>query len=180
MGRINAARMVLGGLVAGVVINLGEFLLNGPVAGERFEAAMAEFGVAAPEGGAIALFVLFGFLMGIVGVWLYAAMRPRYGEGPATAIRAGLAAWFFAYAIPVAGYAVMGMIDGGLMTLVLVWGLIEIPLALVAGAYFYQEEGEPATAAEPAAAARAAAPAGGAPDAGPTDTPRTGGGGFGG
>jgi len=27
-------------------------------------------------------------------VWLYAAIRPRFGPGPATAAKAGVAAWF--------------------------------------------------------------------------------------
>lgn len=169
MGRINTSRVLAGGLLAGLVINIGEFLLNGPVAGDQFEAAMAESGMSMPGAGGTATFVVLAFVMGIVAVWLYAAMRPRYGAGPVTAFRAGAAAWFFSYAIPTIGYAVMGMVSGGLAALALVWGLVELPLATVIGAWVYREDEAPvpATAAPeapeaPAASSRQPAPAGGA------------------
>ena len=34
--------------------------------------------------------------LGIAAVWLYAAIRPRYGAGPRTAVIAGLAVWVMA------------------------------------------------------------------------------------
>ena len=33
-------------------------------------------------GNAIAVFVILGFVLGLVLVWLYAAIRPRFGPGP--------------------------------------------------------------------------------------------------
>jgi hypothetical protein len=42
-------------------------------------------------GNQIAGFVINGFIASTARVWLYAAIRPRFGPGPATAIRAGLA-----------------------------------------------------------------------------------------
>jgi hypothetical protein len=41
-------------------------------------------------------FVLWGFLVGIFAVWLYAAIRPRYGDGPKTALCAGAVVWVWA------------------------------------------------------------------------------------
>ena len=41
MDRINITRVVMGGLLAGVVINIGEFLLIEPILGEDWRAAMA-------------------------------------------------------------------------------------------------------------------------------------------
>ena len=37
----------------------------------------------------------FAFLCGIAAVWLYAAIRPRFGAGLKTALIAGIAVWFF-------------------------------------------------------------------------------------
>jgi hypothetical protein len=77
--------------------------------------------------------------MGIVLVLGYACIRTRLGPGPKTAIIAGLFAWF-------AVYVYCGVIDGvlfgmpvGTMGLVLVWGLVEYPLAALAGAWLYKE-----------------------------------------
>ena len=162
MGRINASRMIVGGLLAGLVINIGEFLLNGPVVGDEFEAMMADFGMEPMTNGDIGVFVVMAFLMGIVAVWMYAAMRPRYGAGPQTAIRAGLAAWFFGILGPAVGYQVMGMSTMGLTMIVLVWGLIEFPLATAVGAGYYREDDTAEAAAGASAASTPhAVPAGG-------------------
>ena len=36
-------------------------------------------------------------MLGIASVWLYAAIRPRYGAGAGTAIMAGVAVWVMAH-----------------------------------------------------------------------------------
>ena len=48
-------------------------------------------------GGALLMFLAWGFLVGIFAVWLYAAIRPRYGAGPKTALCAGAAVWGLGY-----------------------------------------------------------------------------------
>ncbi|MBW3660918.1 MAG: diaminopimelate decarboxylase, partial [Gemmatimonadetes bacterium] len=42
MGTIDRGRVILGGLVAGVVLNVGEYVLNGLLLRERWDAAMTE------------------------------------------------------------------------------------------------------------------------------------------
>jgi hypothetical protein len=46
----------------------------------------------------MAAHLLWGFVVGIAAIWLYAAIRPRYGPGAATALRAGFAVWLFVHA----------------------------------------------------------------------------------
>ena len=81
MGRINLGRVVLGGLLAGVVINLGETVLNLVVVAQEMEDSLRARNLPPVGGGAIAGFVITAFLLGIVTVWLYAAIRPRFGAG---------------------------------------------------------------------------------------------------
>jgi hypothetical protein len=45
----------------------------------------------------LAMFTVWGFLVGIFAVWLYAGIRPRYGAGPKTALCAGAAVWGLGY-----------------------------------------------------------------------------------
>ena len=40
MAKINMGRVILGGLLAGWVLNIGEFLLNEPILGKQWVAAM--------------------------------------------------------------------------------------------------------------------------------------------
>ena len=139
MGSINTARVVIGGIVAGLIVNVSEILLNLVILGADMNAAMARLNLPPVQGAAIGVFVVMGFALGIATIWLYAAIRPRYSPGPRTALCAGAAVWFFAYAYPGVGSAVMGVFPGRMMAIGVIWGLCEILLGAVAGAYFYKE-----------------------------------------
>jgi hypothetical protein len=138
MGRINVARVLLGGLLAGLIINAGEFVAS-LIFAESMELALRELNLQPPGSGAIAVFFVIGFVMGIAGVWLYASMRPRFGPGPKTAVLTGLAVWLLGYFIPLVGDALMGLFDPGLLVIPMIWGLVEVIVAVVAGAWVYQE-----------------------------------------
>ena len=141
MAQINTGRVVLGGLLAGLIINISESVLNLMVLGTQTEELVASLGVEPVGGGGIAMYVAFGFVIGIVAVWLYAAMRPRFGPGPQTAMMAGGAVWVLGHLFRMADIAVFVGLSGGFVTIVLVWTLVETLLAAVAGAWLYQEEG---------------------------------------
>lgn len=140
MGSINWARVVLGGLLAGVVINLGEMICGALLFQERWEAAIAALGVTAPSGpGAMTIWILYGFALGIALVWLYAAIRPRYGAGPKTAIIAGLAVWFLSYFLWGVSLCNMGLLPSGLLVGAGIVGLVEVLVAALLGGWLYKE-----------------------------------------
>jgi len=82
---------------------------------------------------------LWGFAAGILTVWLYAAIRPRFGAGPKTAMCAGLFTWAticgMGTAVPVILH--IYQLDLGLMGVG--YEVVEMLIASVAGAYFYKE-----------------------------------------
>ena len=143
MGGINFGRVVLGGLLAGLVIDASEYVLNGVVLGQDMDAAMRRLNLPTVGGSAIAVFLVLGFALGIAGIWFYAAIRPRFGAGVRTALCAGSAVWFFAYLYPNIGLVVLGFFPGRLITIATVWGLVELLVAAVAGAWFYKEAPRP-------------------------------------
>jgi hypothetical protein len=57
MGRINWTRVILGGLVAGVIINIFELVLNGVALAKDMEAAIRALG-RQMGGGRLAMFVV--------------------------------------------------------------------------------------------------------------------------
>jgi hypothetical protein len=139
MGRINVGRVLLGGVLAGVIVNVGETILNVVVAGKAMETALAARNLPPVGGSAIGGFIAITFLVGIVTVWLYAAIRPRFGAGPGTAVIAALVVWFFAYFHQSAAMVLMGILPAKVMVLGTVWGLVEIVLGSIAGAAMYRE-----------------------------------------
>ena len=139
MSTINTGRVILGGLLAGLVINLSETVLNLFVAAQAMDESLKARNLEPLGGGPIAGFVIFSFLLGIVTVWLYAAIRPRFGPGVKTAAITGLVVWFLAYLKSSVANALMGFFPAKLVTLGTIWGIPEIILASIAGAWLYTE-----------------------------------------
>jgi hypothetical protein len=139
MGKINWGRVFLGGIVAGAVINAFEFVENGAVLARDWEAAMKALG-RTMQPNAIPIFVVWGFLLGISSVWLYAAARPRYGAGPKTAALTGVATWFIGYALPGLSEWALHLVPHRLVAISVVVGLVEVVIGSVAGAALYKEE----------------------------------------
>ena len=138
MGNINLARVILGGLAAGLVINIGEYILNTYVVAEQSQAMMHRLGLAEMGTQQIVWFVVCGFVYGIWLVWVYAAIRPRFGAGVRTAVFAGLALWIV-WTLSTVGLSIAGILSSDLATIGVVWGLFETPIAAVVGAWLYQE-----------------------------------------
>jgi len=139
MGKINIGRVLLGGLVAGIVLNIGEYLLNDKVFGAQMKEYFARHNFPTPGGNAIAVAVVMVFVLGIVIVLGYAAIRPRFGPGPKTAIIAALFAWFGVYVYNNIIGAAFGFVPTNMLPIALVWGLVEYVLAAMIGAWLYKE-----------------------------------------
>ncbi len=140
MGKINWGRVILGGLLAGVLINIVEYVVHGRMLERDWNAALADLNRAgAMSGSAVVWFVIVGFLVGIGMVWLYAAIRPRYGAGPRTAICAGIAAWFFVYLLPMISEHPFHLWPSRLVAIAVVVGFFEFAVAGLAGGWAYKE-----------------------------------------
>ena len=137
VNEIRMGRVIAGGLVAGLIVNIGETLLNVPLLGEQMEQALQVRSLPPVGGGAIAYFVVF--LLGIAIVWTYAAVRPRLGPGPKTAVIIGVLAWFMTLVWSGGTQVAMGVMPLHLTLLGLAWGLGEILIASLAGAKLYRE-----------------------------------------
>jgi hypothetical protein len=139
MSRINFGRVAIGGLLAGLIIVFGEFILNGVLLAEQMTAAMVAINKPPVDNSMIVWFVLLGFGLGFMLVWTYAAMRPRFGAGVKTAICASMAVWGLAYLYPNLFMIITNIFPRDMMVMVTVWGLIELIVAGIAGAAVYQE-----------------------------------------
>ncbi len=140
MGKINWARVLLGGLLAGFIINIFEYVTNGMVLAADWDAAMKALGRHLSMS-AVAVFIVGGFIGGIAAIWLYAAARPRFGAGPKTAALTGFAYWVVGYALPILGQMPLGLFPRRLLV-VGGGGLVEIIVASLVGAWLYKEKSQ--------------------------------------
>ncbi len=141
MSSINTGKVLTGGLLAGVVLNVLDFANNYLLVGADFEANATRLGLdpaAAMSPTGIATWVIIDFLYGILIVWTYAAIRPRFGAGPKTAIYAGLVPWL-AIAMIIFGFTQGGMFPMALYVKQVIISLIITCVGAVAGAWAYKE-----------------------------------------
>ena len=137
--KINFGRVLLGGLVAGLLMNIGEYVLNDKVLGAQMKTYFSQHNFPQPGGKAIGVAVVMVFVLGIVMILGYAAIRPRFGPGPKTAIIAGLFAWFGVYFFNNVLGAAFGFVPTDILPLLLGWGLVEYLVGALVGAWLYQE-----------------------------------------
>ena len=142
MASIRWGRVIAGGLLAGLIMNVGEAILHGALLARAGTEAYLALGRTVPADPTyLASLIALTFAQGVAAVWLYAAIRPRYGPGPGTALRAGLAVWFFSavYAALYLHSGFAGIFPPGVVWPPVAWELVEFPLATLAGAAVYKE-----------------------------------------
>jgi hypothetical protein len=136
---MNYGRVVLGGLLTGLILNIGEFLLNEKVLGAQMKAFFTGHNFQDPGTNFIIVAVVMTFLLGIVAVWLYSLIRPRLGPGVKTAIVAAVILWFAVYLYTGVINMLLFGIPMNMMIIAFIWGLVEYIIATIAGAWVYTE-----------------------------------------
>jgi hypothetical protein len=135
---MNWTRIVLGGVVA----SLAMFVMEG-VAGllgtmKIYAAMMQRLHLVEPvNAGAFVFDGLISLMFGVLIAWVYAAMRPRFGAGPKTALLAAIAVWAPLHVGGTGYQVVLGMVtvrEGVILSSV---GLVICCIAaLIAGAIY--------------------------------------------
>lgn len=147
MQAINWKSVLIGGLAAGLVVNVSEAILNLQVIAEQNAAGLKALGKSGEVSGTqIAWFNVIGFLTGISIVWLYAAIRPRFGAGVRTALCAGAVVWFVGFVLGNSSVVILGLFTGPVVLIGWAWSLCEVLIAATLGAKLYKEQEEPAGA----------------------------------
>jgi len=142
MAGMNTGRIIGGGLAAGVVMNVIDFLVNVVWLGSRWNAQteMLHPGLAATvETRSMAGWIVYDLLIGLATVWLYAGIRPRFGPGPRTAVIAGLASWAISH-VSFASYWFSGFYTWRLVAASTAGGLVACLLGAYVGGMIYKEE----------------------------------------
>jgi len=141
MGKINVGRVILGGIVAGIVSDILGYLVDGVLLAPQWSYDMWKLGRPYLTNHQIIGFNLLGILGGIFLIWIYAAIRPRFGAGAMTAVYAGVVFWIVGILIPNASFMVVAHLFGRHLALyTTAGGLVETLAGALAGAALYKEE----------------------------------------
>jgi hypothetical protein len=136
MNKISWPRVLSCGLLAGIVwiiLGAGVTALLG-----RGFAALPNNRLAHPTPGFVGLNVVVDLLEGISILWLYAAIRPRYGPGAKTALIAAFA-WWFIVSLGDATWCSFGFFPASTVIPLMLGTLPALLLAALVGAKFYRD-----------------------------------------
>ena len=142
MASINTGRVVIGGLLAGVVLNALDMFWNGVVLKDDMMGISQRLGMdpaAAMSFSAAVPWIVVDFIIGLVVVWTYAAIRPRFGAGVRTALLAGVVPLVASSAV-VYGFAAMGLMPMSAYVRGTLAAVVTMSLGSIAGAWAYKED----------------------------------------
>lgn len=142
MGSINVSRLILAGLLAGLVANFGDFVSNGFLLADEMDLMRQRLSISPATWESTAVMVTWitvDFILGFLIVFTYAAIRPRFGPGPQTAMTAGLVL-YAAITIILVGFMQMGIFTTDVVVKAGIFSLVNMMLASLAGGWAYQEK----------------------------------------
>ena len=139
---INTGKVIVGGIVGGIAANVIDFAAQTFILSGMSMAAMTKLNPSLahqPTGAQIAGFVITDFVWIIANIWIYAAIRPRFGPGPKTAAYAGIVSWVVGSTV--AGFfCILGLFGTDIYIASGLVALVNSIISTMIGARFYTEE----------------------------------------
>ncbi len=137
MGKINWSRVFLCGVLTGGVWTVVSAISTWYV-GADFNSAVPGNKIFAPSPGLAAFLLAVNLAGGIWAMWLYAAIRPRYGAGAKTAVVAGFA-WWVVSTLADATWGSFRLVPVNALLPLSAVSLPEMIVATLLGAWLYKE-----------------------------------------
>jgi len=123
-------------------MNAIDFVLQGFVLRSGFEAALNKLNPSLLQGmmgaSSIAVFVVLDMVLGVLLVYTYAAIRPRFGPGAGTAVKAAVLFWLIGGATW-AFTSLMGLFGWGFYFASAACSLVNLLASAYVGAMLYKE-----------------------------------------
>jgi hypothetical protein len=141
MGRINCARVIIGGVIAAVILFVAGFIIHGLLLEPEWAVwrAAGHMPLALSQGAMTVIWVIVSLVNGLTGLWIYAGIRPRYGAGAKTALIAGFMLWLVGGLVAALAQYSLGIVPHEIAVGGAIGSLIADLIAILVGAYFYKE-----------------------------------------
>jgi hypothetical protein len=141
MASINVPRVILGGLAAGLVMNVLDVTTGLTILADDMNANAQRLNLdpaVLNSTAAMVTWIIVDFLYGLLVVFTYAGFRPRFGPGPKTAVIAGLTI-YAAITVILAGFLAVGMFMQDVFIKQAAIALVVNIVASLVGAAIYKE-----------------------------------------
>lgn len=141
MAAINQGKVLVGGLLAGLVFNIVDVVTGLTILQTDMKVMVDRLHLdpaVLSDPMKMLPWILIDFMMGVLVVWTYAAMRPRFGAGPVTAVKAGGVLWL-GVSLIMLGFVTMGVFTMDLYVKQSLASLASVLLGSMAGASIYKE-----------------------------------------
>jgi len=136
---INFLRVLIGGIVAAIVLNAGDYLINGVLLVDDGTQLVQRLGLdPARAEASMTTWIVVDVVYGILLVFAYAAMRPRFGPGPRTAVISALTL-YLAITVILVGFMSMGIFVQDAFMRSAALQLVVTLAASISGAVVYKE-----------------------------------------
>jgi len=126
--------LLAGGITTGLLIVLGEAVLNLTLLAGDWAELFARFELPQPGPAVAAQGLLKLLLLGGFAVWLAGVLQGAFPRPLVAAVVAGLIVWFLVWAWVQWGMLLAGYVTPRVALFTVAWGLLELPLAVCAGA----------------------------------------------
>lgn len=140
---MNIQRIVIGGVVAGIICFMGDGVVHGVLLQSLWNEIAATLHLTNTEAqrqSSMIWFLLYDVVKGLAAVLVYALIRPRFGPGPRTALIAGLVTWALCIPVPLAGLLPMHFFGRKFALLWSIYGAFPVLFGTIAGAALYKEQ----------------------------------------
>ena len=140
MGKTNWKRVFLGGVLSGIV-----FIVLGIIAQmiglmDIWIPVLESLGLSTEVNFVIIILALMMWLvLGVLTVWLYSAIRPRYGAGVKTAVIVGVIVWVLRELYPAIQSGAYGLYPAKACVIDGLTNLVSCVVATIIGAWIYKE-----------------------------------------
>lgn len=135
--KINTRRLVLCGLLAGLILNLGDMYLNGPILADHWSQTMQSLNLEPISAVAIIFFLFMEFILGIGLVWLYLIFSLKYGRGYRSVFYATFTVWTLIWFWGYISNLILNIYPLQIVLPSLIWGFFEVGLAAITGSFIY-------------------------------------------
>jgi hypothetical protein len=142
MGKTNWVRVFLGGVLAGIVLIVLEMIANRIYLGKVWAPVLENLNLQGSIGLLIVGLIMW-IVLGILSVWLYSAIRPRYGAGVKTAVIAGVFIWVVRELFPDIEFGSWGLYPANLVVADGATTLVTCIVGTIIGAWIYKEHHSP-------------------------------------
>jgi hypothetical protein len=135
---LNSGKVVVGGLVAGVVANVLDYLFQGIVLKPDFDVMQQRLNLDPVAANNPVPWIIVDFVLGFLIIITYVGFRARWGPGPKTAIYAGVVL-FLAIASMMGALTSIGIFTTDTYLKSSALFLVTITCAALAAAFVYKE-----------------------------------------